>query len=433
MIQKKLSQLGSGKDIPEPAFIDRSYDHCPLHTAGSAVIRIEGAMALVLGVAECAYYIKNAAMRRENRGEQLMNVVLDWNDVTFGCTSKVEAAFSELMQEYKPKAVFLVTTCVPEVTGDDIDALADSLSEKYSLPVPVVHTEHFKTYQTSAGAAGVMTACVNLMKPASQCEGVNILGRDKEDFIDSELSLVLSEAGIPVGAIIPGASTAQLQKASSACMNIVCDETALELARAMERRFDIPFVDFTPHIYPQRIKLSYEKIFCKLNLPIPQSVTAAYNRALKTVSGISSHLSGTTYFAGPTQYPLFEMNAFCIEHGMLPLLIETQELPNREDEDLQTILQHADPYIISILTSEDLAQLRNELKPSLYIRNQRHRHGKLGFAAIIDFASELTSGRYSFELNDGGRGHGNRGRGNKGHGNKSHEDRGYKKHERRRF
>ncbi len=33
------------------------------------------------------------------------------------------------MEERKPAAVFLVTTCVPEIIGDDFDAAADILTE----------------------------------------------------------------------------------------------------------------------------------------------------------------------------------------------------------------------------------------------------------------------------------------------------------------
>ena len=56
-----------------------------------------------------------------------VSVALDGHDVTFGCVQKVTDAFAEMMEEHHPRAVFLVTTCVVEIIGDDIDALAGSL------------------------------------------------------------------------------------------------------------------------------------------------------------------------------------------------------------------------------------------------------------------------------------------------------------------
>ncbi|MBQ1492761.1 MAG: hypothetical protein IIZ39_12455 [Blautia sp.] len=53
-----------------------------------------------------------------------VSVTIDQHDITFGCAKKVEEGYAELMETEKPEAVFIVTTCVPEIIGDDFDALS---------------------------------------------------------------------------------------------------------------------------------------------------------------------------------------------------------------------------------------------------------------------------------------------------------------------
>ena len=84
--------------------------------------KIRDAVMLVIGPDECTYYTKMATSdggRMASEGCQIVSVVLDQHDVTFGCKEAITKAFQELNEEYHPKCVFAVTTCVPEVTGDE--------------------------------------------------------------------------------------------------------------------------------------------------------------------------------------------------------------------------------------------------------------------------------------------------------------------------
>ena len=97
--------------------------------AAMAVRGISDALMLIIGTDECTYYTKHFSIHADNFGGlngRCVSVALDGHDVTFGCAKKVEDAFDEMMAEYHPQAVFLVTTCVVEIIGDDIDALAGS-------------------------------------------------------------------------------------------------------------------------------------------------------------------------------------------------------------------------------------------------------------------------------------------------------------------
>ena len=135
---KRLGSVETIKDVRPLTAAMFPGTHCPLMGAAMAVRGISDALMLIIGTDECTYYTKHFSVQAENFGGlhgRCVSVALDGHDVTFGCAKKVEAAFAEMMEEYHPQAVFLVTTCVVEVIGDDFDAVAAALTEKYGLPV----------------------------------------------------------------------------------------------------------------------------------------------------------------------------------------------------------------------------------------------------------------------------------------------------------
>ncbi|MCD7948362.1 MAG: nitrogenase component 1 [Oscillospiraceae bacterium] len=362
---KKLREVRGVRDIPAPAYSTCRCDHCPLHTAVRATGRIAGAATLVLGVAECVFYVLDAATALGEQRDPLTGMVMDWHDVTFGACGKLEAAVDELMEESAPSAVFLVTTCVPEITGDDVDALAETLGARYGIPVLTAHTEHFKTWDAFAGIGAVLSACADAMKPAAPGQAVNILGQGRQEFARSELAGFLAEAGVEVGTTIPDCTVEDLKRAPSARLNIVVNRAALALARAMEKRFGVPFVQVGGHIFPDRVLAGYEDLFAQLDIPLPDAVHAAYQAVRQTVAASGKTLAGKRYISVQTEFPTYELNAFLCTLGMRPLLIESHTFPGRDDGDVQAILEQADPAVVQFLCPEDARALGRTLQADL--------------------------------------------------------------------
>lgn len=130
-------------------------ERCPLCGAAKAIAMMDGAAMLIIGTEECTYYTKSTLEMR-GMGADCFSVVLDKNDVTFGSLQKVTEAVEELFLEYKPKELFLVTTCVVEVIGDDFTALAQDATERYGLPVHIIQTNHFQGKDAEYGFDLVM-------------------------------------------------------------------------------------------------------------------------------------------------------------------------------------------------------------------------------------------------------------------------------------
>lgn len=117
-------------------------ERCPLSGAAKGIASMEGAVMLIIGTEECSYYTKSS-LDMGGRGDCCYSVVVNKQDVTFGSETKVASAIEELMAETKPHSLFLVTTCVPEIIGEDYQALAQKTETTYKIPVHIISTNHY--------------------------------------------------------------------------------------------------------------------------------------------------------------------------------------------------------------------------------------------------------------------------------------------------
>lgn len=377
---KKLRDVNKIKDVePLSNALFPGY-HCPLMGAMLTIKEIEDAVMMVLGPDECAYYTKMATARMRGMSMtgaggitggllgNVVSVVLDSHDVTFGCKEKLEEAFEELVEEYKPKTVFLVTTCVVEIIGDDIESLADLFKEKYGFPVEVVHAENFKTDDHLPGIQDTMTVCANLMKE-QECNGsVNILGQRLGDFTKSELYNILQESGVYKGLQLPGhCNLEQIVKAPSAKVNIVVHPIGIPLAKKMKKKFGVPYMIFERESKPENILSSYEELYKLLEKPLPEKVKILYNNVKEKEKKIKSKIEKLKYFSGNTAFSTYELHSYLIELGLEPILIQTSDIPSSDDRDLKLILKKSDPFVTRAANIGPLKYLYDVLKPDLNI------------------------------------------------------------------
>lgn len=400
---KKLKDVTKIKDVkPLSNAIFPGY-HCPLMGAMLTIKDIKDTVMMVIGPDECTYYTKMATGRmkdiRSGNLGHIVSLVLDSHDITFGCKEKLEEAFEELIEEYKPKTVFLVTTCVVEVTGDDIDSLAEVLSEKYNIPIEVVHAENFKTDDHLPGIQDSMTVSVNLMEEQESNGSVNILGQRLGEFTKTEVFRILQQNGIPKGLQIPGNCTLEeIKKAPAAKVNIVIHPIGLPLAKKMKTKFHIPYVIFERFSNPDNIYSSYKELFDILEKPLPEDIENLYNSSKEKEEKLKNSIEKMTYFSGNTALSNYELHSYLIKLGMEPILIQTSDIPNMNNPHLQYILKNSDPYVTRAANIGPLKYLYDILKPNVNIgagNSEEIRKNKIAKLSLPNAYNTL-----GFEVND---------------------------------
>jgi nitrogenase molybdenum-cofactor synthesis protein NifE len=167
-------------------------------------------------------------------------------DIIFGGAEKLTKAIEELVNEQKPKLIFVYSTCIVGVIGDDVDAVCKIAQKKYQIPIVPVKSPGFSGNKST----GYRMACDAIMqvllphKSQKRIPGVNILG----DYnLAGEMWIIknyLKKIGIPVVASFTGdANYEEMIQSTSAALNIVqCAGSSTYLANRMEEEFDIPYI-----------------------------------------------------------------------------------------------------------------------------------------------------------------------------------------------
>lgn len=367
---KKMSEIKSFKNVPNMTNYLFPGSHCPMMGANLAIGGIENALMVTIGTDECTYYNKaflGSSDKFGGMGGRCVSIVLTDHDITFGSIDSAKRAFAELFAEYTPDCVFLVTTCVIEIIGDDMDAFADELTEIYGVPVLPVHTEHFKCQDHLPGVERTMEACIDLMEKQAEQDGVNLIGERLGDLTRSEVYAVLKENDVKMGMILPGSCTvAQIKDGAKAKLNIVTHEIGLPLAKKMKQRFGVEYVEFFRIFDPEYAYSQYQEIFKMLGKDLPAVVTEKYTETQEIIKNLKSKADGVTYVYGNTPFENLPTNEYFCNLGMKPLLIQLSKLDKQDQICKEEILKLADPYVTSSANVVPFQKAVETLKPTLY-------------------------------------------------------------------
>ncbi|KPM51055.1 nitrogenase iron-molybdenum cofactor biosynthesis protein NifE [Frankia sp. R43] len=170
-------------------------------------------------------------------------------DVIFGGEQRLFDTILEAVERHRPPAVFVYSTCVTAMIGDDLDAVCAAAATHTGVPVIPVHAPGFvgnKNLGNKIAGDALLEHVIGTVEPADVSEyDVNLVG---EYNIAGELWDVLptlSKLGLRVRACISGdaryADVAAAHRARATM--VVCSRALLGLARGLDERYDIPWFE----------------------------------------------------------------------------------------------------------------------------------------------------------------------------------------------
>jgi len=174
---------------------------------------------------------------------------LSENDIIFGGEKKLYKAIQDVQERYHPAAVFVYSTCVTALIGDDLDAVCKLASAQLNLPVIPVHAPGFSGSKNLgnrlAGEALLEHVIGTSEPPFTTPYDINLIG---EYNIAGELWAVLpifEKLGIRVLSKITGdACYEEVAYAHRAKLNVlICSKALINLATKLEQRYGIPYLE----------------------------------------------------------------------------------------------------------------------------------------------------------------------------------------------
>lgn len=374
---KKVSQIETAKDIKQLSNAQFPGTHCPLFGVALTTGFIKDLYTLIVGTDECTYYTKTFTMERSNNIQGLednfLSFSINQDDVVFGCQEKLKKAIKKIDEEYLPKVIVLVTTCVLEIIGEDFEGIVYNIQDEIKAKLIVVHTEHFKCNSHIPGIERSLEALIEIMEKGSIKENtINILGHRYDGVENTELLKLLNSKGIKINLVLPSScSIDTIKTAPEAKLNVVTDFSALGLAEKMKEKFGTEYVYFDKYLSFDRIEACYKQLAEKLSIDISEEIESYKEIAQDILQNIQPMLEKKTFIYGNTPMLAFEFSSFLCKLGMIPKLIMTRDLYVNDDEYMREINGLGfDPYVAKIANIMPLQQIYDEIKPDIYIGHE---------------------------------------------------------------
>ncbi|MBD2459890.1 nitrogenase iron-molybdenum cofactor biosynthesis protein NifE [Oscillatoria sp. FACHB-1407] len=248
----KKDSKGKNKSCTQQAQPGAAQGGCAFDGAMIAMVPITDVAHLVHGPIACAgnsWGSRGSQSSGSTLYKMGFTTDLSENDIIFGGEKRLYKAILEVHQRYQPAAVFVYSTCVTALIGDDLNAVCEKAAEKTGTPVIPINSPGFigsKNLGNRVGGEALLEYVVGTAEPDFTTPyDINLIG---EYNIAGELWGVLplfEKVGIRVLSKITGdARYREVCYSHRAKLNVmICSKALINMARKMEERYGIPYIE----------------------------------------------------------------------------------------------------------------------------------------------------------------------------------------------
>ncbi|MDR0523190.1 MAG: hypothetical protein LBG62_02040 [Candidatus Methanoplasma sp.] len=184
----------------------------------------------------------------ESRGHKVENIKiastnLTESDMVFGGLEKLRLTIEDVWEHYRPKAIFVGTSCATGIIGDDVDSVAEEYSGKLGIPVVPLSCEGFRSKHWSTGfdqsQHGILKHIVKKNPEKRQEDLVNVINLWGSDVF----APMLKNLNLRVNYVVDMATVDELAQMSEAAATVAfCNTLGTYLSEGLEQHFGVPQV-----------------------------------------------------------------------------------------------------------------------------------------------------------------------------------------------
>ncbi len=241
--QKKKSTL------PQPG---TAQGGCAFDSAMITLLPIADAAHVVHGPSGCAATMWGSYGSLTS-GSKLYKIrftsEIEENDIIFGGAKKLYKGIIELQRRYKPAAVFVYSTCITAMIGDDIEGVCKDATQETGIPAIPVHCPGFigsESMGNRVAGEALLEHVIGTAEPDFTTPlDINLIGEYNIAGAMWNVLPLLEKLGIRVLAKITGdARYKEICYAHRAKLNVVLSSKALTgMAKRMQKRYAIPYIE----------------------------------------------------------------------------------------------------------------------------------------------------------------------------------------------
>jgi nitrogenase molybdenum-iron protein alpha chain len=168
---------------------------------------------------------------------------LDENDTIFGALNQVRALVHRVNDNYKPKAIFVASSCVSGVIGEDVDGLVEELKNELDVPITAIHCEGFKSRIWASGFDVSDHAVLQgIVKPPREKRPVI----NYKNFFESErqqITELFARLGVTPQFLYSNSSVEELEHLSESLATVCnCGSLGTYLGNGLEELYGVPYL-----------------------------------------------------------------------------------------------------------------------------------------------------------------------------------------------
>lgn len=218
-----LGQLGGIRDI---AVIHHGPSGCSATSSSQYIVTNQ--VATKRGVVNHSVYI---------------GTDMDENDTIFGSTEALSDIVLEVYRRYKPKAIFVSSSCATGIIGEDIDSVVEDIKDQIDVPVIPVHCEGFKSRIWATGFDISDHAVLSgIVKPPKQKRNTinfkNFFESARNEIID-----IFKNFDLEPIFLYANATVEELERLSeSLATTCICGTLGNYLGNGLEEKYGVPYI-----------------------------------------------------------------------------------------------------------------------------------------------------------------------------------------------
>ncbi len=209
-----------------------------------------------------------------------------------GVEEKIARAAEEVMRRCRPKALFIVTSCIADFIGADRSIYLDALRIQY--PETLILDARMDPINRKSGLPPIVRM-QKLFSDAFECTGtdkaVNVLGSFTPPEDGQELIGHLRAHGYEARHVYRCETLDQLRQMGNSTLNLVVHPSAIPAARDLQARLNRPWVNLTAVSDEAALIAAYDAVCRALNLP-PVDVKGAKSRCMDALNALKDALNG---------------------------------------------------------------------------------------------------------------------------------------------
>ncbi len=271
--------------------VNENQCHMCMPLGGVIALRgVERSIALVHGSQGCSTYMRLANVEHFNEPMDIASSSLNEKQAIFGGEANLRKALDNVIRVYRPEVIGILTTCLAETMGDDIERFVGAYKQDREIPeidIIPISTPSYGGTHTEGFWAATRAVIAHYARPTERHGGINVIVPNISPADIREIKRILDLMGLEY-TLLPDYSLTLDRPFGGRYQKIAPGGTpTAEIARMGGARATVQFGLTCPDSLSPGLFLEQQFGVPLINLPLPIGLesTDLFVRTLKEIGG----------------------------------------------------------------------------------------------------------------------------------------------------